>query len=1419
MLCKISFYCHLNFYLIFVAFSALSEQGIYVSRHSGHDTKTCGNVSFPCRTISYGIQQLSTELYIYLDGTDTLINPYTCKALDPQHPIILLNQSISFLSIKSRTYISCLHGNSWLADGTRNKDGIRITFSGLVFLNTSLRFFDAFLTVKDTEFVKTKLLSLYIQVVNLPRYDLLFNNVFFHTNDACINMRVNNQGSNVFVNITDTVFYQNGNLSSEIPSIFWLYSKRTLMNIQLRNCSFQRNTLTKYGIFFVANDLGTTNVLLSQLRLKENIRTNRRMKRNVGVFNFYSARVFMTLEYGLLSKTFTSFLTVTGNSAQINMSNFEVYEFYSATGGGGVVDLFQSDFCSLSIKDSLFHNGNNNGSGGVVSIVAPNLALSILNCSIHNVSSSTSGGAVYIQSRRTAHVRSLNRSKNFFVHLCITNSSFSSSASKYHGGVIFVSAEKLMAIVRDSSFERNSAIRFGGALFIYTNDDTTISLYNDSFRENIADHGGIVHIGNLCKKSSFRFSITNVMFVHNRLYSSPQDNYYGIVYLLVQSTVTTVKFKDTYFNGNLAERGNCIFIHLNQSKVHSVTLDSCIFQKNYVIGAVYTGGQASLTCKHSIFVSNGAVLCRGAIMALELSNSIIFVKNTTFVGNSCSQFGVILNGNSKLRMYDSKFVRNKNIESGGGALIISSNQAQFNTHFESVHIERVLFKENIARTGTILTIVNAEVRFSKCTFLNNFSHFQGGLIISTGSGSANLAAFHSVFRQTMGEIVIDKTKKFVATSFLRLFSFGILLVANTTFNQNTNSNEPLILVPAARRIYIDNASLSVCPLGRAIEKNNYMYRSKSKINRFLIGLTFSCKECDYNFYSLQRGTARGLNVEDGFQCLPCPTGADCVPAIKSKKNYWGYSAGSNPPKLAFTICPFGYCKSPPRNSTQYNACQGKRTGVMCGMCSRGYTEALWSTHCTPVKNCNDHWFWILFLALVFSMAIILVFKPPFMTYCLKQILWFRKNTHTANTFSLDEETPDKRQFTQLVEIIFYFYQVAQLLLSSSTLTEFFDTQFLEPILGFFNFQPSFKERGFLCPFPGLTPETKLVFKIAPVFGTLVAIFFIYGLHSSIRRMRGTIHLPIAPYLQASIKTIFLGYVTLATVSISLIRCVFVAGKNRWLYDGNITCYQWWQYLSFTFIAVFVIPFIFVLALVSFKLYHDQITVGQFILAILFPLPFLMLWLLRLACLSAVAHVEENQNVNALKKMLLAPYRQPNGARQVGALYWQSVLIARRFILVLIFCIITEPSIRLFSLTLACVFVFGCHLKVKPFENSLANNVESLSLLALVILGLINLFKSVFFGSERNIKGSLVTVFKVFNWLEISMLGTFPAVMLLLLFFAVISFLVRVLFICCKFVFKFLFKPCTKRWLSRDSTALLNVCNNTNDDIRRRDFVR
>ena len=1224
---------------MFPAFLALSEERIYVSRFTGYDTKTCGKVSSPCRTISYGIQKLSTGLYIYLDGTNTLRDPYSCETLGQGYPGIYLDRSVLFVGIKSRAHISCIHGKAWLADGSKHGYGVRIGFSGLAFQNTSVLIFDAFVAVDDAVFAKTKSVSLYIQVVKLSRLHLSLNNVVFQRNTACITIKSKN--SRVYVNMTNTSFDENGDLSSTIPSLLWLTSKHNLINIQLKNCSFKKNMFKKYGMFF-DNELGTTNVSVNQLKLEENSQSKSSIDFGDSMFFIRSARVFMRLKYGFILNASSVLFGAAGQSAEINISNIEVDGFYSRILGGGVFNLLQSDSCTLLIKDSFFRNGFSYGSGGVICIFAPKSTLIIENSTCYNTSSSTNGGAVYIHQMPKYYNQSTKCIKNAFALLRIINSSFSYTKSRQKGGAVWVYSEKLSVIIRDSLFLRCNARSFGGALHFFTSDNATISLYNSNFSENTADDGAVIQAGSLSYECRYFLSFTNVTLSENILRSQTKLGS-GVVKLAALCMTITVDLKNTHFIKNVGGLGASIFIFSTMSTLQNITLDACIFRKNVGnLGTIFVHGKikTSLTCRHSIFDSN-VFFNKDAFLGINLylKDSMVRIINTTFVNNFCPIISALLGGVSNLTITNSNFVRNNNIRSTAPLVIYPYLDQPISRI--TILISKVLFQENTAITG-VLYLNSGDAEFENCTFLNNFAFSINGIILASvggdGRNSTKLVIRHSVFTQTTTKFY-NNTKKMMTTSFLRIFGPITITVVNSTFNQTTKSDVPLILAATANMITFDSNSLSFCPLGQDIKKTSYsylqytlpLYKVKTRT-----GIIFSCKECDYNFYSRQRGTARGLKPCDDFQCLPCPRGADCVPVIKSKTNYWGYHASLNPPKLAFTICPFGYCKSPPSNGTEYNACQGKRTGVMCGMCSLGYTEALWSTYCTPVKHCNDHWFWILFLVLVFLMAVILVFNPPFVSYCLKQILWFRQSSRSAGTqayddilpsFSLDEETPqenialslteqhkkDKRQFSRFVEIIFYFYQIAQLLLSSVSLKKFFDSHFLEPVLGFFNFQPSFTKQGFLCPFSGLTPETKLVFKVVPVFGTLIAIFFIYALHSIVCRIRGAIRPSIAPFLQASVKTIFLGYATMATVSISLIRCVSVADETRWFYNGNITCWQWWQYASITFIAVFVIPFILVLAVVSFKLHNDKITVRQFLQAIIFPLPFLFSWLLYLPC--------------------------------------------------------------------------------------------------------------------------------------------------------------------------------------------------------------
>jgi hypothetical protein len=192
------------------------------------------------------------------------------------------------------------------------------------------------------------------------------------------------------------------------------------------------------------------------------------------------------------------------------------------------------------------------------------------------------------------------------------------------------------------------------------------------------------------------------------------------------------------------------------------------------------------------------------------------------------------------------------------------------------------------------------------------------------------------------------------------------------------------------------------------------------------------------------------------------------PLYKSKDNFWGYKSGFHPPTLTFTRCPVDYCKSPKPDSDIYNACKGKRTGMMCGTCSRGYTEILLSTHCKLAKDCKRGWFWIAFLALVCLTAFLLIFKPPVITFLAKQVLWFNKKLscrRSANhqygnviqVFSSEEVRHANSQYSHFVEIIFYFYQISQLFLSPSSSEGYSKTKVIPFLLGFFNFQFSISE--------------------------------------------------------------------------------------------------------------------------------------------------------------------------------------------------------------------------------------------------------------------------------------------------------------------------------------------------------------------------
>ena len=107
-----------------------------------------------------------------------------------------------------------------------------------------------------------------------------------------------------------------------------------------------------------------------------------------------------------------------------------------------------------------------------------------------------------------------------------------------------------------------------------------------------------------------------------------------------------------------------------------------------------------------------------------------------------------------------------------------------------------------------------------------------------------------------------------------------------------------------------------CPLGMKMDFTNFVTcdpiagscSNEGKVHYSQC----ECLTCPAGQYSLQRGGTFGNELIPGFQCLPCPFGANCSQNIIAKPNFWGFKEKITPPTLKFTMCPLGYCRPPSR---------------------------------------------------------------------------------------------------------------------------------------------------------------------------------------------------------------------------------------------------------------------------------------------------------------------------------------------------------------------------------------------------------------------------------------------------------------------------------------------------------------------------
>ena len=699
-----------------------------------------------------------------------------------------------------------------------------------------------------------------------------------------------------------------------------------------------------------------------------------------------------------------------------------------------------------------------------------------------------------------------------------------------------------------------------------------------------------------------------------------------------------------------------------------------------------------------------------------------------------------------------------------------------------VIIEDTLFENNVGISGA-LSFLNGNVTIKNCAFKNNEGVALGGHVyMKTGFGILNINNCSFLQKETS---LIDHSRVSAVGCFLRSESAGPLKIQNSSFVADVNQEfDPIFAATKSNTIKIDSSTSFKCPDGKQIKLENIeLVRGRETCWISVAHLKFLCEECPDGFYNLNRGSSSGLDIHKETKCLKCPYGATCENGdIKAQENFWGCYSSPLSTKLEFHPCPLEYCKPPTRPNTHaFNGCHGSRTGVLCGQCAEGFSEDLYSTSCREREKCHDHWFWIASLIYVIMLSLYLVFKPPIFPWLYRQCLWFRKKSNSSQRQAAPHEANDEEHDAGYFKTIFYFYQVAEILMIKSPEATLHIVPFVTPVIALFNFQVRTINGSIGCPFPGFNAVTKELFLCLKFLATLLSIAMIYAIHRVISRFR---HIPkpsLTLYLAVVLETLLLGYETLADTSLKLMHCVPVGLEWRLFIDGNIPCWQWWQYMQIVFILVFIIPLVLVLFWGSLMLSKDKLSAKEFLTSCAFPLPFLFMWLYRYVFKKPSLHEFKlfwgnTHDAEEIKKVLHDPFRPPCGDDH-GTLYWESVLTGRRFLLLTIRNFITDPLTRFICLDFACVVTLVHHLVSRPFRDRKANICEALSLMSLVAICTFNLAEVTLIAQGLEPTGPKENLFYALEWIEVALLGFLPAIACILVVLAALSQVIRVLYHC------------------------------------------
>ena len=1384
-----------------------------MSRLHGNSSLDCGlKESRPCKTINQATSRANDGDVINIDGADTSRDPYPCEDKPTGAGLVMR-------SYNTRAFIAC-ESNSFRfsCDVTANASYV-VTLKGITFVNTSLFIDECSLKMADCSFMTSSNVALSLKFARNSAGNVDLVGCNFQDNSAgslkisgkSVNLTISNSSfaNNKLRDVNNAILdISTQNVQAQEIGRFTVYFTNitVLQNSCPGNACFEivagingKLALEMDQVNFEDNESGES-ILDIQNSSHVNVEiTSTQFKKNVG--RAVKLHHGNSLQLKIVNGTFAQ------NKIRGNNSN----------GGAVFVSRFaQKAFVSLSRSQFSSNKAGNGGACAFVDVVY--LILDIENCQFIRNEAWTGGGAVAVGSYcgfKAVNNTSLDiRSSHFCEN--VVDPDLNKGGEAYHNthSSMHDFKSRIIGLV---------GVEGGGALSLYVNQVQSLLIENNTFIDNTAKrtNSGAIHarLATLHTAAVVR----NCEFIRNS-----GSEIVGTLHLTISTPLLTFRPQIILQNSTFIENNGSSFYDIYLCSSFGVLIRSCQIQRNSGGGINFGTAPFNILLENSLISDNSNFEVNLYRDAGGRNQSAYEFKNVSFINNSCtarsSFFSVSLNTSQGSLLFQESTFRNNFCKSGVVKISVSPPGGNVRLPVTSntcVTMNNTEFRGNSGVCESALTIIDVRsINILNSNFTDNFGSTDGSHL-RVQMRSSELIIYKTNFYQSKKSQVFHSSSRQPYNGFLTVTSLGNIGIRESSFVLDPFSavSVDFIFVKGAGNVVMNDSVRIQTPFSTKLHLHNFTHREQGpKSSQVITSFSLVTEPCPVGTYSINRGSCEGFTIKSNVQCLPCPTGGNCTSSLSARQNFWGYPMGDN---VYFKLCPQGYCCPTGNQSCAYHnktylhsGCQGNRTGILCGKCQKDFSETLFTTNCLPIKDCTHLWYFIIIFMCTSAFALFLIRKPPVFEIVMTNLTWFLPRHRKKNGYhSLEsDDKTNSGSSSGLLKILFYFYQIAGVLTASYYgVSAVVKNNILFPVISLLDFKISVNNDWSICPYPGITALSKTLSQLAAVTATFLSIPAFYLLHSGLNKLRKRTPVlpPCGPYLGATLEILLLGYSAATGTAMKLRHCVQIQHVSRWFYDAEITCPQWWQEASLAVIAMFLAPFLFTLYFASLQLHQGQISAKIFLLACMFPLPYLLLAFIvyvnkiiskscagqEMKCESSIADREENKDTSSstiehsVLEVLTAPFCKPQGGRS-GRIHWESVLIGRRFLLIMIGSVLEHAFLRSVCLTILCLFFLLHHMSRKPFVHFRDNLAETVSLTTLVVIAVLNVGVTSYYSIGIESSGVQSQYIRIFLLTEAVLLGLVPFLFAVFVSLSLVSQLVRLVIILIKAARRLVFKSGT-----------------------------